>query len=98
MRLGREARGSFTSELGAREESVLRSGTKTLMNDLIRADFRFSYVDMSVSLRGEFRFCLALRQIGPREALCTDVARSQRDLRRFVDICPAGSIDAATRS
>ena len=53
--LGLEARGSFTSEPGAREESVLRSGTKTLMNDLIRADFRFSYVDMSVHLRGAFR-------------------------------------------
>jgi hypothetical protein len=84
--LGREVRGSFTSELGAREESVLRRGTKTPMNDPILANFRFSYLDMSVSLRGEFRLCLALGQIGRAEALCTDVERRPRNLRRFVGI------------
>jgi hypothetical protein len=38
--LDSEPRGSATSKLGAREESVLRSGTKTLMNDPFRADLR----------------------------------------------------------
>ena len=91
--LGLEARGSFASALGARGESVLRSGTKTLMNDPIRADFRLSYVDMSVRLRGEYRRRLALRQIGPQRGALYPVAlRAIPTCATFV----GGSIDAAT--
>jgi hypothetical protein len=53
--LGREARGSGPPEAGAREDSVLRSGTKTPMNDPTRADLRPAPYNVWVSLRGEFR-------------------------------------------
>jgi hypothetical protein len=67
--LGREARGSDTPEAGAREDSVFRSGTKTLMNDPIRADLRLAPYNVWVSLRGEFRRIRTNAGAGPRDIL-----------------------------
>jgi hypothetical protein len=53
--LGRDARCSLTSAHGGREDWVLRSGTKTNMNDPIGAELRLFCATSSVFLHGESR-------------------------------------------